>query len=382
MICNFYEIDDIQGFALINEDILREVYYLASFDKNTRVIASDSEAISTLKPIHAPAHLDATPLLPHRRSDRISTLKPILASAHSPAVAHRRSDRISTLKFMSASAYKSQAARLRRSDRISSPTLYLLAKPRKLWYNIIKIKEERLIMVPKVFGKEHILYAVISTLVGAASLVIAKIYCKTEKSQAIALKSLALILVVSVMTNRMSQVFRYEQTRWYCIIPDSFCAMTSLVLGLAVIFGKKNNDVLHFCWLLGLFGGIATVVYPTFVSQHVSFFYIPTFTGLLHHSFSAMTVIALLLFNQITLTYKKWYCVILGFTCYLTVGAFLMSVFGMSDAFHIVEPLLPDTNLTAWVMAPMYLPAHALIIAVVEVVRHYKSKAQNPPKAE
>ena len=60
---------------------------------------------------------------------------------------------------------------------------------------------------------------------------------------------------------------------------------------------------------------------------------------------------------------------ILGFTCYMTVGAFLMGVFKVSDAFHIVEPLLPDTPLTAWVMAPMYLFAHGLIFAIVELVK-------------
>jgi len=224
-------------------------------------------------------------------------------------------------------------------------------------------------MPPEVYGKEHILYIVISTVIGAAALILAKKFAKSKLSQAIFLKSLAFLLFASVMTNRLSQVFRYEQTRWYCIIPDSFCAMTSLVISLAVMFGKRDNPVYHFAWLLGLFGGIATVAYPTFVGQNISFFYIPTFTGLLHHSFCAMTVIALLLFKQIDITYKKWYCIIFGFTCYLTVGAFLMSVFGMSDAFHIVEPLLSDTPLTAWVMAPMYIGAHGLIFAVIEIVR-------------
>jgi len=45
MICNFYEIDDIQGFALINEDILREVYYLVT---STKTLTSFwSEAIES-----------------------------------------------------------------------------------------------------------------------------------------------------------------------------------------------------------------------------------------------------------------------------------------------------------------------------------------------
>ena len=229
-------------------------------------------------------------------------------------------------------------------------------------------------MVPQVFGKEHIIYLIVSTVIGAAGLLLIKRYAKTEKVRTIALKSIAFLLLVSILANRLSQVFRYDQVRWYCIIPDSFCGMTSLVIALAVLFGKRNNPVLHFSWLLGLFGGISTVIYPTFVSQHHSIFYLPTSSGLLHHSFSAILVVALLMLRWIDITYKKWYCVVLGFTCYLTVGAFLMSVFDVSDAFHIVEPLLENTKLTVWVMAPIYISAHALIFAVAELLRHHKHK--------
>ena len=231
-------------------------------------------------------------------------------------------------------------------------------------------------MAPQVYGIEHISYIIISAILGAAGLILTKKFAKTEGSQKMALKSIAILLLVSILANRLSQVFRYGQVRWYCIIPDSFCGMTSLVLALAVLFGKRDNAVLHFAWLLGLFGGISTVVYPTFVSQDLSFFYLPTISGLLHHSFSAILVIALLLMGQIQITYKKWYCVIFGFTCYLTVGAFLMAEFDMSDAFHIAEPLLSDTPLTAWVMAPMYLTAHGLIFAAVEFVKYRKNKKQ------
>lgn len=224
-------------------------------------------------------------------------------------------------------------------------------------------------MAPELFGIEHILYIVISTIMGGASLYLSYKYAKDEKKQYIILKVLATLLFISVMTNRISQVFRYDTIRWYCIVPDSFCAMTSLVLSLAVLFGKKDNHVYHFTWLLGLFGGISTVIYASFVDQHSSFFYIPTITGLLHHSFSAMTVVALLMFKQIRITYKKWYCTFFGFTTYLTIGAFLMHTFDLSDAFHIAEPLLPDTPLTAWVMAPMYFSAYFIILFVIEIIR-------------
>ena len=227
-------------------------------------------------------------------------------------------------------------------------------------------------MAPQLFGIEHILYIVITTVVAVVGLLLAKKYATSEQAQTLVLKGIAAALFVAIMANRLSQVFRYDTVRWYCIIPDSFCGMTSLVLALAVLLGKKDNVALHFVWLLGIFGGISTVIYATFLDQDMSFFYLPTISGLLHHSLSAITVVALFLFKQIRITYKKWYCTLFGFTCYLTVGAFLMHTFGMSDAFHIAEPLLPDTPLTAWVMAPMYAAAYAAILFIVEIVRKKK----------
>ncbi len=223
-------------------------------------------------------------------------------------------------------------------------------------------------MAPQLYGIEHILYIVISTLVASTTLLLAKKYLKTEKAIRLFLRSLAALLFVAIAANRLSMRHYFGST----LIPDSFCGMTSLVLALAVLFGKRNNNVLHFVWLLGLFGGISTVFYATFLDQNESFFFLPTITGLLHHSLCATVVVALLLFKQIDITYKKWYCTFFGFTTYLTLGAFLMQVYGLSDAFHITEPLISGTPLTAWAMAPMYAAAYGLILLGVEIAKKKK----------
>lgn len=229
-------------------------------------------------------------------------------------------------------------------------------------------------MNPELFGKEHILYIIISTVIGILTILFSYKFAKEEKTKMIILKIIGILLFISIIGNRLSQVFRYDNVRWYLIIPDSYCGMTSLVLSLSVIIGKKNNCALHFVWLLGLFGGISTVIYATFVGQGPTLFYLPTITGLLHHSFSALLVIMLLMFKYIDITYKKWYYTLFGFTCYLTIGAFQMQIFNMSDAFHIAEPLLDGTPLTAWVMAPMYAGAYAIILLVIELVKKYNFK--------
>ena len=68
---------------------------------------------------------------------------------------------------------------------------------------------------------------------------------------------------------------------------------------------------------------------------------------------------------------------IIGFTCYISLGAFLIGCLGISDAFHIYTPLLDDTPLTTWVMAPLYAVAYALILFIIEFVRKRKSAKTN-----
>ena len=224
----------------------------------------------------------------------------------------------------------------------------------------------------RVFSTVHLIYLAITIPLSVIGLLLAKKFAKTEKSQSIILKSLGALLLIWITINRLSQVYRYSDVRWEQIIPDSFCGMTSLVLALAVLFGKKDNGVYHFTWFLGLVGGLITVFNPTFLSQGPSVFYLPTISGLLHHSVALVVVGALLIFNQIQITYKKWYCTLFGFTAYLTVGAFQMSVFGFADSFHIVEPILSGTPLTAWVMAPIYGAGYGLVLLVIGLMRRRK----------
>ena len=231
-------------------------------------------------------------------------------------------------------------------------------------------------MPAEVFGIEHFLYIGITSAIAVAGLLCAKRYLKNERSQDIFLKCLGALLLVFIMMNRLSQVFRYGMVRWEQIVPDSYCGMTSLVLALAVLFGKKDNVALHFTWILAIFGGISTVIYPSFIGQGPTVFYLPTISGLLHHSASATLAIAILLFNRMHITYKKWYCTLFGFTCYLTVGAFLIGCLGFSDAFHIYTPLLDDTPLTTWVMAPIYAVCYTAILLTIELIRKKKGSKE------
>lgn len=232
-----------------------------------------------------------------------------------------------------------------------------------------------------VFGGVHLIYLAITIPLSCGGLFVAKKFARTERAQRAVLLSLAALLLVAIVTNRLSQVFRYDAVRWEQIIPDSFCGMTSLVLSLAVLLGKRDNPVYHFVWMLGALGALITICNPTFLDQGPSVFYLPTISGLLHHSITLVVIAALFLFDQIRITYKKWYCTLFGFTSYLTVGAFQMSVLGLSDAFHIAEPILSDTCLTAWVMAPLYAVGYGVVLLIVELIRRHRAQATVPTKA-
>lgn len=224
-------------------------------------------------------------------------------------------------------------------------------------------------MNPKIFGLEHILYFVISVILMIAGLICAYKFAKTEKSKLIILKSVAGALLISILLNRISIVFKGDNITWSSMIPDSFCGMSSLVLALAVLLGKKDNVVLHFVWFIALLGGTITMFYPDFIGQNPSVFYLPTISGLLHHTLAVALVLLVLIYKHIYVTYKKWYCTLFGFTCYFSVGAFLISVFEYSDAFHMMQPMLSGTPLTAWVLAPIYVVVYGLVLLGFELYR-------------
>lgn len=46
-----------------------------------------------------------------------------------------------------------------------------------------------------------------------------------------------------------------------------------------------------------------------------------------------------------------------------------MAVFGFSDSFHIAEPILSGTPLTAWVMAPIYAVGYGIVLFLIELAR-------------
>ena len=227
----------------------------------------------------------------------------------------------------------------------------------------------------EIFGWEHVTYLLIWLVVSIPVLVCVKKFAKTEKSQKISVKITGVVLLLSILASRIAQTFLWGDFTWYNFFPVTFCGTSSFVLALAVVFGKKDNCVLHFVWFIALLGGIITSIYPDFLEYHNSFFHLDVITSFLHHSISIVMVVMLLLLKQINITYKKWYYSLFGFCCYLTYGAFLMATFELSDAFNMFSPILSGTPFTVWVMAPIYIALYGTVVLIVELLRRKKNQS-------
>jgi hypothetical protein len=230
--------------------------------------------------------------------------------------------------------------------------------------------------MPKLFGWEHITYIVACFAVIIPALVLGKKYLKTEKSQTLFVRIVGVILLLAIMANRISIVFKTDTPAWTYLLPDSLCGMSSFVLALATVFGKKDNHVFHFVWLISLLGGTVVTFYSNFIGQAESFMYLPTITGFLHHTLEAATVVTLFVFGWLHLSFKKWYCVLFGMISYIAMGAFFITVLGYHDAFSLVTPVLAGTPFTAWVMAPMYFAVDALIILCIQLVKRKTGRVE------
>lgn len=229
-------------------------------------------------------------------------------------------------------------------------------------------------MNPQVFGKEHLIYIAVSILVAFSVCGFTKRFAKTEKAGRSVVKVAAGVLFLIIFANRLALVFEYGDPDWKKLITDSFCSTSSYVLPLAILFGRKNNNVLHFIWLVALAGGTITTFYPNFIDQNPSFLYPPTILGMMHHTWSAIVVALMLMNGYLTLTYKKWYCTLFGFTAYLAYGAFLMCVLKFDNPFYMTAPAIDGTVFTAWVIAPIYIAVYALILFAVEFFRDRRNQ--------
>ena len=200
--------------------------------------------------------------------------------------------------------------------------------------------------MPELYGWQHLTYLAIFFVVFAVTIVLIHFYAKTEKQKLITIKVLAAVLLVCVIINRISVAIRFND--FWMFFPNSYCGATSLVLSIIVLLGKPNNKAYHFLWYMGLFGGIATMFYPDFLGQDPSFLYLPTISGLLHHSMLLLLTVVMCQLKWFEPSLSNWKWFPIGICVYTLYGLFVMDIFNWDHAMCIGSALISGTCLNWW----------------------------------
>lgn len=199
------------------------------------------------------------------------------------------------------------------------------------------------------YSTYHIIFVALFLVIFAALVLVFKLALKTDKARDIFIRCLGGLLAVSLIFNRICiTIWRDKGVGALALIPNSYCGMSNLLLGLFVAFGKRNMKAFHFLYYLALFGNLATVFYPTFLNQDPSFFFPPTISGLNHHALGVMLCIIMPMGKWFEPSFKNWYVFPLGICAYTVLGLFLWDVLKIPETMCIDEAIVPGTPLKWW----------------------------------
>ncbi len=221
--------------------------------------------------------------------------------------------------------------------------------------------------MPKVFGWQHLTYLAIFFVLAILSLVLAKIYLKGRKGQTIFIKVLAGLTFVSNLICRIAVAVKDSNVAHG--YPYTICSLTSFTLPLAVLFGKEDSNLYQGLWYLGLVGGLGSILYPDFIGQNQSIFFLATFTSLLHHSFVFVLCIAMLMFGWFRPNIKKFYYFPMIFSGYITAGAFAQHVLKIDGSMLITKPVLKGTPINCWFILCVGTICIVLVALVYELIK-------------
>lgn len=209
---------------------------------------------------------------------------------------------------------------------------------------------------PHVYGWQHVVYLIIFLLIAAGTLAIIRLKVKREKTVDIIVKCVGVLQIVMLVVNRVSLIGFYHSPLG--VIPNSFCGVTNLLFGIWALIGKRDSLPFHYFVYAGFWGGFINLFYPTYLGQNPSFMYLPTISGLIHHSIAFYLAILLVMTGYVKLCIKKFYAFPVGICFVLVYGIFLLDVFREKipdGAMYLFVPLVPGTFLTWYVVYPVMI---------------------------
>lgn len=229
------------------------------------------------------------------------------------------------------------------------------------------------------YSLHHTLFVVLFAVILAAAVLVYKLALKTDRARDIFIRCLGGALFISLVINRIAlTLWNNNGIGVREMIPNTYCGMSSLILGLAVAFGKPNLKIFQFLFYLELFGGLACVFYPTFLLQGPSFFFFPTITGMNHHALGAILCIILAVSGWFKPSLKDWYVFPLGICAYTVFGLFLLDVLHIRHTMIIDEPIIGGTPFKWWFVLLVGTPLIAAISLGYEKITARVKKSAAP----
>lgn len=197
----------------------------------------------------------------------------------------------------------------------------------------------------------HIIYIILNIIILILTIILCgKGFLKRKK---LIIEIAGIILFVLVIVNRFSitiydNVIASKDASWWELLPNSICGLSSLLLALAIIFGKEDNWILNSVSYLGFFGSAIVIFYPDFLITQ-PFFCLRSITGLLHHSLMNLLIIVMMITGYIKPSRTKFKYLIIMMAFYMTYGIFLIDALGIDNAMQIGKPLIKNAPiLTSW----------------------------------
>lgn len=214
----------------------------------------------------------------------------------------------------------------------------------------------------EIYGPEHFIYlAVVLPLIGL-TLFLVKRYATTPDKLRNMVRIIGMTYLLIMIWNRISTSIL--ESGFDHFFPNLYCGMSGIALSLAMIFMKKDHMVFHCIIYISVLGGLLTMIYPDFIVHSDSIFYLPTISGLIHHSFLLMIPLLLVYTGYVKPDLKKYKVLPIGMAIYITFGVFEITVLGYDDAMYLLTPALEGSMFNWFGFALIFLPTHLAFLVV------------------
>lgn len=214
----------------------------------------------------------------------------------------------------------------------------------------------------EIFGWQHLLYVVVALVLGFLGYMMIYKRLKTEEELYKLIRILSAVLLFMIIFNRITVVLLLENGNWIRFLPYSYCGISSLVISIGGLIFKKDHPWFHATIFVGFVGATLTLIYPDFLVQDDSFFFLPTITGLLHHTMMLFLIIVMIGTQFVKPDLKKYYLLPIGIMGYLTIGIFLIAKLGYPNAMYIYEPALPGSIFDFIGFGYLLFPTHFIYL--------------------